>query len=46
MTEQGTNQRPFAGPEHQRLEIFIGKWINQVVNDPKSEQVLPSNMST
>ncbi len=29
MTENVTNQLPKAGPEHQRLEIFIGKWINQ-----------------
>lgn len=29
MTENVTNQLPKTGPEHQRLEIFIGKWINQ-----------------
>lgn len=29
MTENVTNQLPKAGPEHQRLEVFIGKWINE-----------------
>lgn len=29
MTENVTNQLAKAGPEHQRLEVFIGKWINE-----------------
>ena len=29
MTEKVTNQLPKPGPEHQRLDVFIGKWINQ-----------------
>ncbi len=29
MIENGTNQLPKPGSEHQPLEVFIGKWINQ-----------------
>jgi hypothetical protein len=29
MTKNGTNQLPKLEPEHQRLDVFIGKWINQ-----------------
>jgi len=29
MTENVTNQLPKVGPEHQRLEVFLGRWINE-----------------
>ena len=29
MREKVINQLPKAGPEHQLLEVFIGKWINE-----------------
>lgn len=48
MTENVTNQLPKAGPEHQRLEVFIGKWINKghtiATADALSVKILTSDV--